>query len=575
MSAPSLEPNLDAAARTGKWIGADRTMLVAASAYIVIILLVWGMFAFSSGLPYETAFTYVSETSSSLKGFFYEADPTRPNTSTFYHVSYLLGELLAPGSFAPYQFVYAALAFARAFLLFLVLRKLLPDFTRLAFLAGALALVHSSDGAMMWVGQMNQFGSIFWMLLAFYLFVAAVQNARVIAAASIMFLAAACEYMSLWSYESGLFIVLLMPAAVLPLVPNWRSRRVLVLSAAWTVMPILYAGQTLLKYMHSSGSTYQESILRTDWSASSIISDLGFNISASLSFWDWGKNSGSAVPATQMTWLAFSAVVVFIGAGLLTKASKSEQEPRVGRGRILTVTVLLVAGLVWVALSFPAFLLLNSARGLWRTQFLSGPGAAVLFAAAATLVASAVPNRRGRHITALCLAAVVVYAGAASVIQRGGYHRRIWETHRRAVAALLRAAPQVSPRTIIVLTGVPKAADPFGADMWFDMALRLAYPGTPVSGEYFFDDGRPGPGNNLKLENGRWHWDSTQLPPLVGSGKLSQTVILAWGAGTDLLLERVPDFLCSPPCNAAEYAPRTRIPGASPSPRAVRRYGPL
>ena len=45
-------------------------MLVAASAYIVIILLIWGMFAFSSGLPYETAFTYVSETSSGLKGFF-------------------------------------------------------------------------------------------------------------------------------------------------------------------------------------------------------------------------------------------------------------------------------------------------------------------------------------------------------------------------------------------------------------------------------------------------------------------------------------------------------------------------
>jgi hypothetical protein len=67
---------------------------------------------------------------------------------------------------------------------------------------------------------MDQFGSIFWMLLAFYLFVAAVQNARVIAASSIMFLAAACEYMSLWSYESGLFIVLLMLAAVLPLVPN-------------------------------------------------------------------------------------------------------------------------------------------------------------------------------------------------------------------------------------------------------------------------------------------------------------------------------------------------------------------
>jgi hypothetical protein len=179
-------------AGTRKYIGPDRSTIVAASAYIVIILLIWGMFAFNSGLPYETFFTYISETSSALKGFFFEADPTRPNTSTFYHISYLLGEFFAPGSFAPCQFVYAALWFARGFLLFLIVRKLLPDFTSLAFLAGALALVHSSDGAMQWIGQMNQFGYIFWMLLAFYLFVAAVQNDRAITAASIMFLAVAC-----------------------------------------------------------------------------------------------------------------------------------------------------------------------------------------------------------------------------------------------------------------------------------------------------------------------------------------------------------------------------------------------
>jgi hypothetical protein len=40
--------------------------------------------------------------------------------------------------------------------------------------AGALVIVHSSDGALQWVGQMNQFGFIFWMLLAFYLLTRAV-----------------------------------------------------------------------------------------------------------------------------------------------------------------------------------------------------------------------------------------------------------------------------------------------------------------------------------------------------------------------------------------------------------------
>ena len=35
-------------------------------------------------------------------------------------------------------------------------------------MVGALVVVHASDGALQWVGQMNQFGFIFWMLLAFY-----------------------------------------------------------------------------------------------------------------------------------------------------------------------------------------------------------------------------------------------------------------------------------------------------------------------------------------------------------------------------------------------------------------------
>jgi len=85
----------------------------------------------------------------------------------------------------------------------------------------------------------------------------------------------------------------------------------------------------------------------------------------------------------------------------------------------------------------------------------------------------------------------------------------------------------------------------------------VVYPGIPVAGEYFFDDGTPAPGNNLKLINGRWHRDDTQMPPVVESGEISQTIVLAWGVGADVILEKLPG--CSAPDDANQYAPRKRI----------------
>jgi hypothetical protein len=103
--------------------------------------------------------------------------------------------------------------------------------------------------------------------------------------------------------------------------------------------------------------------------------------------------------------------------------------------------------------------------------------------------------------------------------------------------------------------------------------MRLAYPGIPVAGEYFFDDGTPAPRDNLKLMNGRWQRDDTQAAPVLDGGEISQTIVLAWGAGAgaDMILQKLPDFLCSELDDANQYAPRKRILDVSPSPRVVDR----
>src|SRR5262252_3851318 len=141
-----------------------RLAIVAGVAYAAILLVVWGSFDMFTGMPGETVFAYMSMSLDRWGGFLYTADPLRIHTNTFYQLSYVLSELFGvTGSYVPYEIVYAVLWWARGFLVFLLVRRFFPDRDEVAYVAGALVIVHASDHALQWVGQLNQFGMIFWM----------------------------------------------------------------------------------------------------------------------------------------------------------------------------------------------------------------------------------------------------------------------------------------------------------------------------------------------------------------------------------------------------------------------------
>src|SRR5438128_5017358 len=145
--------------------------VTAAVAYLLLVAIMWGPFNLYSGMPGETSFPYMSRTQGTFGGFLYRYDPLRIHTNTFYHLSYVLGEILGiGGSYVPYQIVYAALWWARGCLMFLLVRRFVPQHQLVAYVAGALTIAHASDRSLQWIGQMNQFGFIFWMMLAFYTF---------------------------------------------------------------------------------------------------------------------------------------------------------------------------------------------------------------------------------------------------------------------------------------------------------------------------------------------------------------------------------------------------------------------
>jgi hypothetical protein len=558
------------------------TTLIAALSYALLVVAMWGTFAFSSGMPYETAFAYNSDTQPWWKGFFY-VDPLRIHTSTFYHLSYLLGKVVgATGSFVPYQFVYAALWWAKGLLLFLIVRRLFPSAVMLAYTVGAIALVHASDLSLQWVGQLNQLGFSFWLLLSLYCFIRAFECAQLFGAGAWLALASTFQYMCLWSYESPLFIILAGPIVIAFLLFRPVSRRLLTLSGIWYAVPAVYIALSLREYLHSRTNNYQESILRHSWGVQALASDLWFNIYESACFWQWRAHP-TELTAGYIHFLASAAVVAFVGAGYLLIRSGEKNcttSPKIRSGVVLR---LLAAGFVVLALSFPAYLLLNSARSLWRTQLLSGIGAGMFLGAACLALLIPIAKWRWQQITALALATPMVFVGASRAIERGATHRDIWRRHQFVMQQVIRVAPEVRPGTIFVLLDVPRNTesptarrDPFGDDLWFDMALRLAYPRVPVNGVYYYGDHTPAPGDNLQLASNLWTWSGKGFVHLIRQASLAQTIVLKYNEdGQATLLMNLPSFLCSNSCSPGLYDPLSRIAGHSPSPEAVRRYGPL
>jgi hypothetical protein len=399
------------------------------------------------------------------------------------------------------------------------------------------------------------------MLAAFYLLLRAVdQGSRILAILAIF-----CEYMSLWTYESPIVIILLAPLLLVWLRGD-VVRKCWAAIVGWYAVPVVYLIVTAVRYLRSSGLTYQESVLRKDWSFAPMLQDWLFNIGASLRFWAWPREQPARAPDTQLALLAALAVVLLIGGIIALRASRIPEMRKLFGA--------LAAGLLLIVFSFPAYLLLNSARSLWRTQMLSSIGAALFLGALIVICASALQAKWLRFGLLAVLSACVVWCGSYSALAKSANHRWLWDRHERAMQEVLDVAPRLKSGTLIILTNVPEGErDPLGGDnMWFDMALRLAYPGTPVAGAYWHHDGTPARGVRPRVDpSGRW---SLRGNPLVQQGGADSILAMQYSEdGRASASPVLPKFLGFGERASGLYNPTARIEHGPPAQPAVRRYG--
>jgi hypothetical protein len=527
----------------------------------------WGMFAFDRGLPYETGFPVACQ--KSLHDCLVYGDTLRPYNSLFLGLGHVLGK--GNGSYATYQLLYGFLWWGRGVLTFLIIRRIWSTYPLFAFLIGALVIVHASDGALNWIGQLHQFGFMFCLVLAVYLLLESWLVPK--PSLAIFFLMASLLplYICLWTYESPYVLILSAPVILFAVRPK-ISRRLVATTAIWYIIPGIYGYLQFQKYWIAKASNYQTSILRPDMNLVAILHDLLLHMEHSLQFWRWATTLSPYGIAVLAPAIAGLCVVAFIiGAHLLLPSGLLGAKTPPTAHLLVSFSI----GLMILILSFPVYLLLAGNAIFWRTQMLSSFGSAIVLISGLVVVTHLIPKPKFRAVLAVAACSVIIFHGVRAGVFFQGFHEYRWQIHRNLMSQISHLIPNVENHTLILLTNLPKAyeRDPFGATLWFDFPIQLLYPDKDVVG-YFLDENGAHPTDNpWNFTAEGMTWQKKGMIQKVDQVSYRQIIVLRYQPNDTIsLLEEFPVDILPQPFDTSTYAPHSRIARDFISNRSIRMF---
>jgi hypothetical protein len=472
----------------GRWRApGSRVTWLVVICYAVLTWTFWGAFVLDRGLHADTIYIELSQTRPGWAGFLYPYDSTRIFMSLPFHLAYWLSD----GSYLSLNVVFGALVFLTGFLVYALLKTLLPRAELLCFIAGAIALTLGADrfGNLVSINMVRQ--AVVCTLLAMLLFRIAWQRGWWLLFIPI----AAAQVISLWSYEAGLPIMLLGPLLILGSGAPWR--RIAVWSGGWLLVPSISIGLIFYRYLISDGASYQSASIAREWSVGEIVTRLFGFINQGVGFWNWAPGWESTYKDCVGEIRDISALPLIIGVVAFAVCARlivyEEREdvpaawPRV-----------LLGGLLFIVAGYAAFLALAPDRvaPAWRTQFFAAAPVGLLWATAIVIADRVL---RGRGLIAVAIATFVVGAGLYAGLLGQLEQNARWAPYRKTMAAIVAAAPNVKDGTMIVLVGTPSTPfssicptpavpnPPFEDNLWFNSGLKVLYPKTKIVG-VFWDD---------------------------------------------------------------------------------------
>ena len=423
----------------------------AALLYVLLTLLVWGLFAFDQGLFHDDAAHLMwaaQRAGAPLHGLFQPmVSPTRLLNSAPYILA-----LASPAPAVVLQLLFGIYWLLSALAVFALTRRLFPWSRALALTSGALAATATSD-----LLTDSSVGLAY--CLSGLTFVAALTAAlRFQETGRPLALVAAALLLNTGLLASDGAAPAAALAPLLFLAARGRpDRRWWVASACWGLALVPWA-VVFLRFMRDPGSYATIALAPFDAVRQG-------RLTAALTAHDfmpwrwafrrpvWIEHLPPAVPGWVyvLAVLAGAAafVAAFVAAARDASAAASAPEPENAGGRVWRSTAALA---LMVVATHAAFSGVQLAEVRFRTHLVTRLIASILVA----LLAEALARRLRAPRLALALAAVFVGLGIAGGIERQDTYLATWRRQRAELASILAAAPALDSKATLVFSLAPE-----------------------------------------------------------------------------------------------------------------------
>lgn len=354
---------------------------------------------------------------------------------------------VAPNSFLGYHALQIVGFWAKGFIFFLILRRVLPQNPAFAAAAGVLLIIFPADDAIFFMQATLHHIGLSLLLLSFYLYLLLREHRH----PPLLFAVVICQWASVSVYEAGLALMFVVPLLHLWLERDW-SRRSLWLSAAWLLVPTLWAINILLVFLKPKSEQgylgqVADPVLRGEGLLHSMI-DSAWAIYPKHFVLPW-----LATLRDIRHWRVAPLLLLVAAAVALLTAStvmwlRRQRHAAMPTGRLCG---LLMAGLVMVLLGFVMYLPTELQTTSRRTFLFTAIGASITVISLCHLLGRVF--REHQDAVSLGLVAAVTFTAFAHVLTQYDSMAQHSVRLQKFLSNVLTTVPNVEPGTHIYLLG--------------------------------------------------------------------------------------------------------------------------
>ena len=429
----------------------NKEFLVIIGVYIILTILVWGLFALDRGMWWDDIYVLSSIQAHSgypfkqLFGLSFQS-PTRIFLSTPFAPAQWSG---AP--IPSMQFLYGLAWFFTGLFSCLIVKEMFPSRPWMAYFAGALTLTATGDASMNSLSVLAiQFSVLYYFAALFFLLKWWHRGGK-----KWIFISGTCLLLNLWTYDAALPSILMTPI-LLWVVDEFRlTRRLVGTMIFWYVLiipyliiflkfllnPIGYAAKALIPM------AFGERVIRTI--------DLFIN---NFTPWTWASRHWfpaplSLLPVSFKLILSIAGTIIFlcIAIWLLKKQTKCNIGPINIRSKLISVGIVclfmtLISNLIFSTVQFSEF--------YFRTQFVSSVWASIAITIFSYWLGSLILKK---PYISLFLPIFFIGFGIYSGLERQDYYLGYWRQHKAELCSIVEQVPGLKPDTRLILYVPPKS----------------------------------------------------------------------------------------------------------------------